>query len=302
MTDYAQELMRVPELLQMDRLLEGQTAVVTAGGGGIGRAIALLFAKAGANIVVADILPDRCEEVAGKVRDIGRQALAVPTDVMDTEQVRSMIARADEEFGRIDVLVNNAGGGSKRLFIDQSERSWQRHVNLNLFSMFAATHATLPIMIRERRGGAIVNVSSIEGSRACPNFAVATSLKAAMNGFTRTLSLEVADHGIRVNAIAPDEAITPGIFAAAVTAAGEQKVDIGPTKAVEAAARRRIPLGRYAGADECAQTALFLASKMSSYITGTIVAVDGGTWASSGWIRNRKGEWVLAEVHDEDNG
>jgi len=301
MTDYAEELLRVPELLQMDRLLEGQTAVVTAGGGGIGRAIALLFAKAGANIVVADILTDRCEEVAEKVRQIGRKALAVPTDVMDTDQVRAMIAAADAEFGRIDVLVNNAGGGSKRLFVDQSERSWQRHVNLNLFSMFAATHATLPIMIREGRGGAIVNVSSIEGSRACPNFAVATSLKAAMNGFTRTLSLEVADHGIRVNAIAPDEAITPGIFAAAIAPAGEQKVDVGPSKAVEAAAKRRIPLGRYAGADECAQTALFLASKMSSYITGTIVAVDGGTWASSGWIRNRKGEWVLAEVYEEDD-
>lgn len=298
MIDYAEELLKVPELLEMDKLLEGQTAVVTAGGGGIGRAIALLFAKAGADIVVADILPDRCEEVAEKVRGFGRKALAVPTDVMDTDQVRSMIARADEEFGRIDVLVNNAGGGSKRLFIDQSERSWQRHVNLNLFSMFAATQASLPIMIRGGRGGAIVNVSSIEGSRACPNFAVATSLKAAMNGFTRTLSLEVADHGIRVNAIAPDEAITPGIFAAAV---GDSKANIGPSKAVEAASARRIPLGRYAGADECAQTALFLASKMSSYITGTIVAVDGGTWASSGWIRNRQGEWVLAEVFEEDN-
>jgi NAD(P)-dependent dehydrogenase (short-subunit alcohol dehydrogenase family) len=172
--NFEQELLKVPELLQMDKLLEGQTAVVTAGGGGIGRAIALLFAKAGADIVVCDILPERCEEVVEKVRGIGRRALGIPTDVMDADQVRAVIAAADKEFGRIDVLVNNAGGGSKRNFVDQSERSWRRTIDMNFVSMLAATKAALPVMIRGGRGGAIVNVSSIEGSRAAPTFAVAT--------------------------------------------------------------------------------------------------------------------------------
>jgi len=300
MIDFEAELTKVPKLLQMDKLLEGQVAVVTAGGGGIGRAIALLFAQAGADIVVCDILPDRCEEVADKVRGFGRKALGIPTDVMNGEQVRAVIAAADKEFGRIDVLVNNAGGGSKRNFVDQSERSWQRTIDMNYLSMLHATKAALPIMIREGRGGSIVNVSSIEGSRAAPTYAVATSLKAAMNGFTRTLSLEVADHGIRVNAIAPDEAITPGIFGAAVQKPGEAAASVGPTKGRMDAAFRRIPLGRYAGADECAQAALFLASPMGSYVTGITLAVDGGTWASSGWIRDRGGEWVLAEIFEDE--
>ncbi len=296
----ASELMKVPQLLKMDELLKDQTAIVTAGGGGIGRSIALLFAQAGANVVIADILPDRCEEVAEKVRGFGRKALPIPTDMMDSDAVRAMVAKADETFGRIDVLVNNAGGGSKRKFVDQSERSWRRTIDLNFISMLAATQAALPVMIREGRGGAIVNNSSIEGSRACPNYAVATSLKAAMNGFTRTLALEVADDGIRVNAIAPDEVVTPGIFGTTIPRE-DRSEPVGPSLAYQKSSARRIPLGRYGGADECAQTALFLASEMSSYITGTIVAIDGGTWASSGWIRDRKGEWVLAEVFEEDN-
>jgi NAD(P)-dependent dehydrogenase (short-subunit alcohol dehydrogenase family) len=296
----ASELIKVPQLLKMDELLKDQTAIVTAGGGGIGRSIALLFAQAGANVVIADILPDRCEEVAEKVSGFGREALPVPTDMMDSDAVRAMVAKADETFGRIDVLVNNAGGGSKRKFVDQSERSWRRTIDLNFISMLAATQAALPVMIREGRGGAIVNNSSIEGSRACPNYAVATSLKAAMNGFTRTLALEVADDNIRVNAIAPDEVVTPGIFGTTVPRE-DRSVPVGPSLAYQKSSARRIPLGRYGGADECAQTALFLASEMSSYITGTIVAIDGGTWASSGWIRDRKGEWVLAEVFEEDN-
>ena len=294
------ELLKVPQLLKMDELLKDQTAIVTAGGGGIGRSIALLFAQAGANIVIADILPERCDEVAEKVRGFGREALPFPTDMMDSEAVRAMVAKADEVFGRIDVLVNNAGGGSKRPFVEQSERSWRRHIDLNFISMLAATSAALPVMIREGRGGAIVNNSSIEASRACPNYAVGTSLKAAMNGFTRTLALEVADAGIRVNAIAPDEVVTPGIFGTTVPR-DDRPAQVGPTRAYQKAAARRIPLGRFGGADECAQTALFLASDMASYVTGAIFAVDGGTWASSGWIRDRKGEWALAEVFEEDN-
>src|SRR5579864_4379344 len=116
-------------------LLTDQVAVVTGGGGGIGRAIALAFASAGADVVIADIVPERCEETAERVREFGRRALPAPTDVTNTDQIRATIELADKQFGRIDILVNNAGGSSARPFLQQSERSWRRHIDINLISV-----------------------------------------------------------------------------------------------------------------------------------------------------------------------
>lgn len=276
-------------------VLTDQVAIVTGGGGGIGRAIALALAAAGADIVIADIIPERCDETAERVRELGRKAMAVPTDVMETDQIRIMVGRADEQFGRIDVLVNNAGGVGGRPFLEQSERSWRRHIDLNLVSMLAATSAAAPVMIRGGRGGAIINVTSIEASRAAPNYAVYAACKAGMNNFTRTMAVELSDHGIRVNAIAPDLTVTPGIR-------GNVKGPVDRSKWLEPSSEqkdsfaRRIPLGREGIDDECGQAALFLASPMSSYITGIILPVDGGTWASGGWIRNREGKWALMDT------
>ena len=284
---------------QKDQPLEGQAALITGGGGGIGRAIALALAGAGADIAIADVVPERCEEVAARVRLLGRAALACATDVTDTDQIRSAIAAADTAFGRIDILINNAGGVSGRPFAGQSEGSWRRHIDLNLVSMLAATSAAIPIMIRGGRGGAIVNVSSIEGSRAAPLYAVYAACKAGMNNFTRTMALELADHGIRVNAIAPDYVITPGVRGNVRGPVDEATWD-RPSAAQEDATRRRIPLGRAGLAEECGEAALFLASAASSYVTGVVLPVDGGSWASSGWVRDRAGRWVLAEPYRED--
>ena len=190
--------------------LSGQVAIVTGGGGGIGQGCSLAMARYGADVVVADIEPSRCEATVAMIEKIGRKVLGVPTDVMDTDQVRAMVADADKKFGRVDILVNNAGGVSSRNFLDQSERSWRRHIDINLVSMLAATHAVAPIMIREGRGGSIVNVSSLEGSRAAPTFAIYAACKAGMQNFTRTFALEVSQHDIRVNCIAPDHTVTPG--------------------------------------------------------------------------------------------
>jgi len=226
------------------------------------------------------------------VRETGRQALAVPTDVTDTEQVRALIDRAAGHFGRIDILVNNAGGVSPRPFIEQSERSWRRHIDLNLVSMLAATSAAAPAMIRGGRGGSIINVSSIEGSRAAPNFAVYGACKAAMLNFTRTMALELAEHGIRVNAIAPDYTVTPGLRGNH-TGPVDPSTWIKPSARQEDATARRIPLGRPGMDTECGNAAVFLASAMGSYVTGAVIPVDGGTWASSGWIRDQAGNWTL---------
>jgi NAD(P)-dependent dehydrogenase (short-subunit alcohol dehydrogenase family) len=280
------------DLKQPDILLTDQVAVVTGGGGGIGRAIALAYASVGAHVVIADIIPERCEETAARVRELGCQALAVPTDVADTNQVRALIDNADRHFKRIDILVNNAGGVSRKPFIEQSERSWRRVIDLNMVSMLAATSAAAPVMIRGRRGGSIINVSSIEASRAAPNYAVYAACKAGMLNFTRTMALELAEHGIRINAIAPDYTVTPGVRGNHTGPVNPESW-IQPTAKQEDATARRIPLGR-AGIDtECGNVAVFLSSAMSSYVTGTVIPVDGGTWASSGWVRDKAGKWSL---------
>jgi NAD(P)-dependent dehydrogenase (short-subunit alcohol dehydrogenase family) len=279
-----------------DILLTDQVAVVTGGGGGIGRAIALAFASAGADIVIGDIVPERCEETAARVRELGRKALGVPTDVMETAQIHALIERAASEFGRIDILVNNAGGVSPRPFIEQSERSWRRHIDLNLVSVLAATSAAVPIMIKGGQGGSIIMVTSIEASRAAPNYSVYAACKAGLNNLTRTLAVELAEHGIRVNAIAPDMTDTPGIR-------GNRLGPVDPSTWTEFsdeqknAVARRIPLGRPGIDSECGNAAVFLASRMSSYITGVILPVDGGTSGSGGWVRSRSGnaKWVLIE-------
>ena len=275
-----------------DYSLTGQVAIVTGGGGGIGRAVALALAGAGADIVIADIVPERCAETAERVADVGRAALAFPTDAADPAQVRAMVEAADARFGRVDILVNNAGGTVGKAFLDQSERFWRRQIDLNFVSMLAATSAAVPLIIRGGRGGAVVNVTSIEASRAAPNYAVYAACKAGMNNFTRTLALELGDHGIRVNAIAPDYTLTPGLHGN-VTGPVDPAAWPQPSPEQQAATGRRIPLGR-AGIDaECGKAALFLASPMSSYVTGTVLPVDGGCWASSGWIRNAAGKWSL---------
>jgi NAD(P)-dependent dehydrogenase (short-subunit alcohol dehydrogenase family) len=273
-------------------LLTDQVAVVTGGGGGIGRAIALACASVGANIVIGDIIPERCEETAARVREMGRQVLAIPTDVSNTDQVRALIDQADRKFGRIDILINNAGGTSRKPFVDVSERSWRRLIDLNLVSMLAATSAAVPVMIRGKRGGSIVNVSSIEASRAAPGYAVYAACKAGMLNFTRTLSLELGEHNIRVNAIAPDFTVTPGTRGN-ITGPVDPSKWIKPTPEMEDATARRIPLGRPGIDTECGQAAVYLCSAMASYVTGIVLPVDGGSWASSGWIRDKAGKWSL---------
>jgi len=247
---------------------------------------------------VIDNVPERCEEVAARVRERGREVLTFPYNVMEADKVAEAVAETGAKFGRLDILVNNAGGVTRRAFKDFQEKNWRRHIDLNLVSNLAATSAAIPIMIEGKRGGSIINVSSIEGSRAAPGYAVYAACKAGINNLTRSLALELAEYGIRVNTIAPDITVTPGIRGNFTGPVDESKWYV-PGPSAEASVAARVPAGR-AGIDmECGMAAVFLASKMASYITGTILPVDGGSWASSGWIRDSQQNWILPpEVTD----
>ena len=283
-----------PERLAERWRLDGQVAFVTGGGGGIGRAIALALAEAGADVAIFEIVPERAEETAERVRELGRQALPLPGDAMDSDAVRAAVAATDAAFGRLDILVNNAGGVSARPFLEQSERSWRRHIDINLVSMLAATHAAAPIMIRGARGGAVLNVASIEAVRAAPNFSVYAACKAGMVSFTKTLALELSQHRIRVNCIAPDHTVSPGSM-------GNRAGPVDPAtwrqrSAAEIDAMNRlIPLGREGVDRECGDAAAYLCSAMAEYVTGALLPVDGGTAAGMGWVRGRDGRWTLNE-------
>jgi NAD(P)-dependent dehydrogenase (short-subunit alcohol dehydrogenase family) len=278
-----------------DRIrLDGQAAFVTGAGGGIGRAIAIRLAEAGADVAIFDIIAERAEEAAERVRDLGRRALPITGDVMDAGALNAGIEDAAECFGRLDILVNNAGGVAARPFLDQSERSMRKHIDINLMSMLIATQAAARHMVESGRGGSIINVASIEAVRAAPNFAVYAACKAGMRSFTKSMAVELSAHQIRVNCIAPDHTITPGnqgnragpVDAATWIQHSDEQVD---------AMNRLIPLGREGIDLECGDAAVFLASAMSSYITGVLLPVDGGTGASSGWVRGRDGKWTLNE-------
>jgi NAD(P)-dependent dehydrogenase (short-subunit alcohol dehydrogenase family) len=278
-----------PHIDPPDILLTDQVAVVTGGGGGIGLGTALGLARFGADVAVLDVVPDRCAAAVAAIDDLGRRALGIPCDVSVSDQVRAAIADVYLQWGRIDILINNAGGIRPGPFLTQPEASIRRHIDINLMSALVATQEAARCMIEGGRGGAIVNVASIEGSRAAPSYAVYAACKAAMLNFARTMALELGEHGIRINCISPDKTITPGLM-------GNRTGPIDPSSWPEPGPGLSggIPLGRPGLVDECASTIVWLCSNMSAYVTGINIPVDGGTWASSGWTRGADGSWVLS--------
>jgi NAD(P)-dependent dehydrogenase (short-subunit alcohol dehydrogenase family) len=240
-----------------DILLTDRVAVVTGGGGGIGQGIALGLAKFGADVAVLDVAPERSSATEAAIARTGRRGLGIPCDVMDSAQIRTALARVHEEFGRIDILINNAGGVRGGPFMTMPESSMRRHTEINLTSLFIATQEAAKVMIEGGRGGSIVNVTSIEGMRAAPNFAVYAACKAGMISFTKTMAVELAEHDIRVNAIAPDHTITPG-------GRGNRSGAVDPESWAETTDdwAKLVPLGREGLVEECASAAIWLCSKM----------------------------------------
>ncbi len=260
-------------------LLTDKAAIITGGGDGIGKGIALTYAKFGANVVIADRNGAAGEAVAAQVRALGRKGLSIATDVRNRDQVNTMVERTAAEFGGVDILINNAGGVRPQEFMDMDEERWRRSIELNLVGMLTCTRAAVKAMTAARRRGVIINISSIEGSRAGPLYSVYSACKAAMENFTRTAALELSRHGIRVNSIAPDIIDTP------------HTAELH-TPTAQAAIERVVPLGRMGTPEDVAGAAVYLASDMAAWVTGINIHVDGGTWAGGGWIK-QGASWTL---------
>ena len=265
-------------------LLTGKVAIVTGGGAGIGRGVAAGLAEFGADVAIVDIDEGAAERVAALIRSKGRRALTIVADAFDRDAVRGAVERTVQDLGRVDILVNNVGGTRPIRLLDMTDKQADRQIDLNLKSLVAATQAAAKAMIAGGAGGSIVNIASIEGFRAAPRYAVYAACKAGMINFTRSAALELAEHGIRVNAIAPDLVPTELMARMAPGVTSDQS---------RAAQGRYIPLGRPGNFDDCAGVAVFLASAMAAYVTGVTINVDGGTWASSGWTRDEEGAWKL---------
>jgi NAD(P)-dependent dehydrogenase (short-subunit alcohol dehydrogenase family) len=242
---------------------EGKTALVTGAGRGIGRAIALLFAARGTNVVVADV--DEASAI-GTTRAIDGNAVAVQTDVLDDNAVAAMVRAATDHFGGIDCAVNNAGiSPDPKPFTEHTRADWQRTIDVDLTGVFICMQHELRQLAAQGRGGAIVNVSSAAGTVPAPGQPQYTAAKHGVLGLTKQAAQEFAARGIRVNAVMPGQTETEPM---------RQYLDAQPDHG--ARMLKRLPMGRMATPDEIAQTVVWLCSDAASYVNGVSLLVDGG--------------------------
>ena len=243
--------------------LKNKVAIVTGSRRGIGKAIALALAKAGANIVVSDINLDDCNKLVEEIKAINGNALAVKTDVSNPEDVSQMINLTTEKFGKVDILVNNAGIYMQKSLTDVTEQDFDRTLDINLKGVFLCSKAVVPEMIKQGKGK-IINIASIAGQVGFANSSAYCASKGAIINITRELALELAQYKINVNAIGP------GVIETDMTK------DLLEDKATKETLLANIPLSRIGKPEDIANAVLFLASDNSDYITGITLFVDGG--------------------------
>ncbi|MFA6519630.1 MAG: SDR family NAD(P)-dependent oxidoreductase [Candidatus Paceibacterota bacterium] len=250
--------------------LKGKVAIVTGGAMGIGLAIATRLAEAGAKVLIANLDAEKSTEAVAKLTERGCTASSVVADVSDEAQVEAMVAKAVSEFGGVDILVNNAGIYPNIPVLEATKEDFEKTIHVNLKGAFFASRAAAKQMVAQGRGGSIINITSIDALHPLTvGLAFYDASKHGLWGFTKNLALELAPHRIWVNAIAPGGVATPGTDFWEGGTAEEQKF----TNDFIA----KVPMHRIADADEIGKVALFLASDMASYMTGSQIVVDGGT-------------------------
>ena len=260
---------KIQELLDFT----GKVAIVTGAGKGVGVGIATWLADAGADVVVTSRTLSDLEKVVSDIEATGRKALAIPGDVSRAADVNRVVDGAIKHFGKIDILVNNAAIFPSYSFLEITEQQWQQVQDINIKGMFLFCQAVARQMVKQGKGGKIVNIASIEGEFPLTAGRVHYhASKGAVINFTRGLAKELAEYKINVNAIAPGMTDTPGLQ----TAMGGWKPD---------AITGRIPLGRLGTPDDIAKTVLFMASDAAEYVTGALLFVDGGLLLGRGWKR-----------------
>ncbi|HWW54326.1 MAG TPA: SDR family NAD(P)-dependent oxidoreductase [Acidimicrobiales bacterium] len=258
--------------------LAGRVAVVTGAANGIGKAIAVALAAFGADLAVCDRDEQGLASTVATIESFGRQAATGILDVRDGPAVATFVSEVVATFGRIDVLVNNAGGGFHAPFANINEKGQRALVDENFTSVTNFVRASTPHLAD---GSSIINVTSVEAFRAAPGFSIYAAMKAAVEQLTRTLALELSDRRIRVNCIAPDAIPTPGDEGLADSVHGGSQEGYATA----------VPLG-LGTVDDCAGAAVFLAGDLSGFVTGSTLHVDGGSNAARGWRRRSDGGWL----------
>jgi len=246
--------------------LKGKVVIITGARRGMGKADALAFAKNGAKIVLADISQEECQLVVDEIKKTGGEAMAVKCDVTNEKEIEEMVRKTVESFGKVDIFVNNAGICQFKPFLEMTEEEWNKTLDVNLKGYFLCAKAAAKEMVKQK-SGAIVNIASVvmgQMGKGMAGLAHYSASKGGIAALTKTLALELAPYNVRVNAIAPGAIDTP----MAASAKADPKM-LEMTLAM-------IPLHRMGKAEEIANTVLFLTSDASSYITGSIVVVDGG--------------------------
>ena len=259
--------------------LAGKVAVVTGGAGGIGRGITLDLARAGVDVALVDRDEAAVARTVADVEALGRSVVSRVADVRVPEALEAFFADFDRTFDRLDVLVNVVGGTFRAPFVDTNAKGWDALIRANFTHVVHATHQAVARMRAGGRGGSVINITSIEGYRAAPGYAVYSAMKAAVAQLARTLAVELAPEGIRLNNIAPDMVPTEGMAAISANAADRLSDELAAL-----GDRVAIPMARKGTLDDVGNCALFLASDLSSYVTGTTLHPDGGALASAGWF------------------
>ena len=252
--------------------LAGKVAVVTGGGSGIGRAAATLFASEGAAVAVVDLIAQAAKEAAAHITRAGGRATAVGADIADTGQVTSAFEQVTSELGRVDVLYNNAGVNSSGSVVEATDDDWDRCFAVNAKGTFLCSRAAARSMLRTG-GGSIINQGSVAAVVGVANFASYCASKGAVVALTRSMSVDLAPRGIRVNAICPGTVYTP-LMEPMLRARGGGDVEAGLALTVA-----KYPIGRLGTPAEIAAVALFLACDDSSFLTGSVITADGGMTA-----------------------